>query len=104
MELDLTDFHRLELCLEGFFFGTISVYSQPKVAKALQNCPIPGIYSGIFAMYLQHNRSQKRTDKARNILFYALWILYALSAVNYITFISKMSYLEESVSMDDHGC
>ena len=28
MELDVTDFHRLELCLEGFFFGTISVYSQ----------------------------------------------------------------------------
>jgi len=33
-------------------------------------------------MYLQHHGSQQQnTDKAKNIIFYALWVLYALSAI-----------------------
>ena len=86
MELNLTDFHRLGLFLEGLFFGRYLSTPNPKVAKLLQYCPIPGIYSGIFAMYWQHQGSQKNTDKAKNIIFYALWVLYALSAVNYINY------------------
>ena len=31
-------------------------------------------------MYLQHHGSQKSTDKTKNTLLYALWVLYALSA------------------------
>src|SRR5271168_4460935 len=51
-------------------------------AKAVQYYPIPGLYSGIFAMYLQYHQLKKdRTDhsKAKTILFYALWALYILS-------------------------
>jgi len=60
VELPLGYFFYLGLCVEAFLFG---------------------LYSGIFAMYLQHYGSlQQSTDKARNILFYALWMLYALSA------------------------
>jgi len=44
--------------VEGFFFG---------------------LYSGIFAMYLQHYGLQQSTNKANNILFYALSVLYALT-------------------------
>ena len=40
---------------------------------------ISGLYSGIFAIYLQYHAAQKNTDKAKNILFYALSVLYALS-------------------------
>jgi len=64
MELTDGDFYYLALCLQGFFFG---------------------LYSGIFAMYLQHHGSQQSTsEKAKNILFYALWVLYTLSAATSI--------------------
>jgi len=35
-------------------------------------------------MYLQHRGSQKGTDKAKNFLFYALCVLYALSTATFI--------------------
>ena len=54
-------------------------------------------------MYLQHRGSQS-TDKAKNILFYALWALYALSTLVYILDIVSIFPGPESVSMDDHGC
>jgi len=44
-------------------------------------------------MYLQHHGSQKSTsDKAKNILFYALWVLYALSAASGIIGIIGTSF------------
>ena len=71
------------------------------LAKAVQHCAIPGLYSGIFAMYLQHRRSQQSTNRANNILFYALWVLYALSvAISIIDILG--SFWIEPVSMDDH--
>ena len=90
MELDLTAFklHPLGLCLEGFFFGTISLNSQGQVAKAVEYCPILGLYSWIFAMYLQ-NHGSPSTDRARNIIFYALCLLYALAVATYIMAIVK---------------
>src|ERR1700735_5350564 len=104
MELDLKDCERLAKCLEGFFFGTISVNSHAQVAKAVQHYPIPGLYSGIFAMYLQHHGSQQSTDKAKNILFYALCVLYALSSATIIIDMLGFSWPDAVVSMDDHGC
>ena len=102
MELDMTDFHRLGLFLEGFFFGTISVKFPLSSSRLLKHSN-PGIYSGIFAMYLQHHGSQKNTDKVKNILFYALCVLYALSASICIMAIVNCFGLNP-VSMDDHGC
>ena len=64
---------------------------------------IPGLYSGIFAMYLQHHGSQKSTDKAKNIIFYALWVLYALTTATSIVDILEFWWIDP-VSVDDHHC
>ena len=85
MELDMNGFIYLGRCLEGLFFGTISVNCQAEVAEVVQRFPIQGLYSGIFVIYLQHYGSQKSTDKTKNIPFYALWMLYALSAVTLVS-------------------
>ena len=50
------DWGFINLCLEGFFFGKISVLICAltfTVAKEVQLSLGLGIYSGIFAMYLQ---------------------------------------------------
>ena len=42
--------------------------------------PFPGIYSGIFVLYLQYHASKTDTVQANNnILFYGLCLLYVLS-------------------------
>ena len=54
-------------------------------------------------MYLKHHGSRQSTDKAKNILFYALCLLYALSAATNI--IDMLGFFwPDLVSMDDHGC
>ena len=101
MELTFVDFiYIIGTCLEGFFFGTISVScAQVTLAKTVQHFPIPGLYSGIFALYLQHHGSQQSAGRAKNIVFYALWVLYALSAATIIVEILNFDlYL---VSMND---
>ena len=101
--MDLEDFRNLGLYLEGFFFGMISgVNCQAQVTKAVQYCSIlAGLYSGIFVMYSQqhHSKSQQSTDKAKNILFYALWVLYALSVVTIVIDILVISWPGNMVSM-----
>ena len=82
MELNPTDFVYLAACLEGFFFGVIHIYSLIVISKLIKHYPIPGLYSGIFAVYLQCHASQNRTAKGINIAFYALSALYVLSAVS----------------------
>ena len=105
MELTWRELNYLGVCLEGFFFGMVSSTVKHKLllAKAVQHCAIPGLYSGIFAMHLQHRGSQKSADKAKNILFYVPWVLYTLSVATIIldtlTFCSVYA-----VSMDDHRC
>ena len=73
------------------------------LAKAVQRCVIPGLYSGIFAIYLQHRGSQQSTNRANNILFYALWVLYALTTATIILDTLEFCWLN-SVSVDDHRC
>ena len=105
MELNWTDYHYLGHCLQGFFFGKISVTCQAQIAKAVQYRPIPGLYSGIFAIYLQYRESQKGSYEAKNIIFYALCMLYALSAVTSIIGILHSSHSwPDAVSIDNHGC
>ena len=58
----------------------------------------------MFLMYLQHRGSQQSTDKAKNILFYALCVLYALTAATCIMAILKFFVELDTVSIDDHGC
>jgi hypothetical protein len=67
---------------EGLFFGKIQfeakVDRMDTLAKKSNLFPGSGIYSGIFIMYLRCPSNKSRTTK---ILFYAICLLYVLSAV-----------------------
>ena len=80
--LELDDCFYLGVCLEGFFFGAISVLQLPCPFLRKSNIPtpsFPGLYSGIFALYIQCHASRTDAVKANNILFYLLCCLYFLS-------------------------
>ena len=72
-------------CLEGFFYGIISVLRAITctLAKLVQIFLVHGLglYSGIFAMYLQCPPNKSRAS----ILFYALCLLYILSTATIVT-------------------
>jgi hypothetical protein len=70
----LADLIFIDLCLEGFFFGKISVCALT-FTLAESNYGL-GIYTGIFALYLQCPLKESRTA---TIVFYVLCLLYALS-------------------------
>ena len=78
---------------------------KPKLllAKAVQHSAIPGLYSGIFVMFLQHCGSQQSTDRAKIIFLYALWVLYGLTMATIIVDILQF-FWNDPVSMDDHRC
>ena len=81
----------------------LSIPKHKLAAKAVPHSPIPGLYSGIFMMYLQHCRSQQSTNRGKNILFYALWALYALSTATGIIDI-LLFFWSDTVSMDVYRC
>ncbi|KAF8797629.1 hypothetical protein BYT27DRAFT_7247042 [Phlegmacium glaucopus] len=70
MKLAPADFTYIGVCFETFLYG---------------------LYSGIFAMYLQ-GTSNKGTDKRRNIVFYALCALYVLSVVTVVVDITNFIF------------
>ena len=78
-------------CLEGYFYGKISVLCALTCTLAEEVQPL-GLYSGIFVMYLQCPSKKSRTA---TILFYSLWLLYVLSTVTFaadlVTCISEVS-------------
>ena len=46
----------------------------------IDNKPIPGIYSGLFAIHLALHATKRETDGSKpNITFYALSVLYVLT-------------------------
>ena len=51
------------------------------LAKVVQIFPGPGLYSGIFAMYLQCPSNKSRTA----VILYAVCLLYVLSTVTFVT-------------------
>jgi hypothetical protein len=74
-----SDCYVIDLYLEGFFFGKISVLLCPltcTLAKGVQLFLGLGIYSGIFAIYLQCPSKESMTAI---IVFYVLCLLYILS-------------------------
>ena len=80
-----TDWGFINLCLEGFFFGKISVPLCAltfTVAKEVQLSLGLGIYSGIFAMHLQNYLKERRTA---TIVSYVLCLLYVLSLASFIS-------------------
>ncbi|KAF8803982.1 hypothetical protein BYT27DRAFT_7259438 [Phlegmacium glaucopus] len=71
MKLTVKDFNIIGMYLEGFLYG---------------------LYSGIFAMYLQvHWISKKGTDKRKKTVFYALCALYSVSFVNVVLDIAYLT-------------
>ena len=74
----------IDFCLEGFFFGKISVLCALTftLAKKVQLSLGLGIYSGIFVMYLQCPSKESRTTI---IVFYVLCLLYVLSVASVVS-------------------
>ena len=70
-------YYTLAKCLEGGLYGAVLlVHSSFKI----DNDPIPGIYSGLFAIHLASHATKRETDSSRpNIIFYALCVLYVLT-------------------------
>jgi hypothetical protein len=65
----------ISIWLEGFLYGKICALICT-LAKEFQLFPGLGLYSGIFAMYLQ---CQSKKSGTAIILFYAVCLLYVLS-------------------------
>ena len=79
------DLEVINLYLEGFFFGKISVQCALRtfaLAKEVQLTLGLGIYSGIFAMYLQYRLKELSTATTT---FYVLCLLYVLSMATFIS-------------------
>ena len=88
----LNEAYFISTCVEGFLYGKLCSCT---LAKEVQLFPRLGLYSGIFAIYLQC--PSKRSGTA-TILFYAVCLLHALSTVSFvgdlvalILFVSKNS-------------
>jgi hypothetical protein len=78
--ISVTEWYIIDAYLEGFFFGKISVPCAltRTLAKEVQSFLdlLLGIYSGIFAIYLQYPSKEFKTAI---IVFYVLCLLYVLS-------------------------
>ena len=72
------NFELLGIYLEAFYFGKsffnhvqLSIFS-----KKIQHYPIPGLYSGIFVLYLYLMSNKDTNSKTSKFTFYLLCILY----------------------------
>jgi hypothetical protein len=68
------------ICIEGFFYGKISVLCALPLLE-VQIFLGSGVYSGIFAIYLQ---CPSKESRAATIVFYALCLLYILSTATVV--------------------
>ena len=75
----------LSIWLEGFFYGKLCALTCT-LDKEVQLFPGPGLglYSGIFAIYLQC-QSEKSRSKTAIFLFYAVCLLYVLCAASFVS-------------------
>jgi len=72
----------IALVLEGFFYGKIYsavIITSERALSYDHSCP--GLYSAIFFIYIQYQASKELGIDKRNVLLYALCILYILSVV-----------------------
>ena len=69
----------LAFWLEGFLYGKICALT---LSKEVQLFPGLGVYSGIFAIYLQC--PSKRSGTAL-VLFFAVCLLYVLSTADFVS-------------------
>ena len=82
--LTLQEWTFIGLCFGGFFYGEIICYlCITASAKAIQL--LPGLYSGIFVMYLRYSVASKENTVHRPThIFYALCTLYICSLAIFI--------------------
>ena len=74
----------IALCLEGFLYGNLcALPCTLRLAKEVQLFPGLGLYSGIFAMYLQCSKKAGRSGTAV-VVFYAVCLLYLLSTATFV--------------------
>ena len=59
-------------------------YNFESLSKEIQNYIISGIYSGIFALHLHASKEKTSDNNKQKVTFYALCVLYALSAAPFI--------------------
>ena len=75
----------ISLCIEWFLYGKISVLCALNctvtLAKEVQLFPGLGLYSGIFAIYLQ---CPKKESRSAMFIFYVLCLLYFLSTATVV--------------------
>ena len=72
----------LAKCLEGGLFGELAALLLVHASFKIDNNPIPGIYSGLFAIHLACHATKRETDSSKpNIIFYALCVLYVLTGI-----------------------
>lgn len=101
--MDYIDLQSFAKYLEGFLYGTISALSlscPKKLLKQSDTIPSPGLYSGIFALYLHYYASKKDASKGNDILFYALCLLYVLSVATII--LDLCGFFLNLVSKNEH--
>ena len=70
----------LSICVEGFFYGKLCAVTCT-LAKEVQLFLGLGLYSGIFAMYLQ---CPSKKSRMAIIVFYAVCLLYVLSTASFV--------------------
>jgi hypothetical protein len=73
------EFGVIEFYVEAFFFGKISVLCAKEVHLFLGDL---GIYTGIFALYLQ---CPSKESRMANIVFFVLCLLYVLSIATVVS-------------------
>ena len=83
--------------LEGFLYGRPELCALTcTLAKDVQLFPGLGLYSGIFAMYLQYWQS---TKSGTAIFFYAVCLLYVLSTASLLSDIATLILLVSNNSI-----
>ena len=70
----------LSICVEGFLYGKLCAVTCT-LAKKVQLFLGLGLYSGIFAMYLQ---CPSKKSRMAIIVFYAICLLYVLSTASFV--------------------
>lgn len=73
----------ISVYVEGFFYGKIFCALICTLSKEVQSSPGPGLYSGIFAVYLQYSGYPSNNSRTA-VIFYSLCILYILSTVTFV--------------------
>ena len=95
MSFEAAVVYYLSKCLEGGLFGELFYMPLSKLTIT----PIPGIYSGLFAIHLACHATKRENDSSKpNFIFYALCVLYALTMVFFAIDIADSVILPSFVS------